>query len=477
MKNIMEKEYMYIIFPLLFSLCCHQAEGILNLADVTVYVDEFIINLGEEFENGDIDNAETIVLNLLRSVPGFGNVVKLFVSGGNSEINELYRKLDQMSHDVSQIKAVVQTIPSIIQISVIQKQVAEDEREINNCYLDSLSYLNNPTGSPEIDRMKTCYDKFQYVRDVSRILQGESVTFNQHSLFKEVKLKSGFCNGTEIVNIFKYLYGLFTKGCIAVGLAEQVKFENSTRINDECQSFVPRIFTFIREFYSTCQTFDLCSVEKEHNFMLQTISSDVENSIKFFKILFPWYEATLIRTSSPLDYEILDSTRTPSVMTVQRGFTYYSVLWFPVKTMFLHTNANNVSSFQVKFEGAYEIENGLNLTIVRHNKEIVLWGSVNVSALNVRLFNPCKHKIKAPMPAVSKTGLKDWEIALVVVGSLVAFVIIVCVIKRCCNNKDEDQPSGSVGHPNINLNQTSGTLGYADTNFNQITSLDDFYRH
>ena len=146
------------------------ASGVSSIFEI---VGEFTSRLKENFDDKRLTTVEDVGLEVVNSIPLIGDVAAIFHDDETTFehsvttlLNNLSRKFEELSNEITYIRDKIIEIAYFSQISVIQKQVAEDIRVIDNCFSDYLDFLRHPIGKAEMYQMFKCYDKFSFVRDL-----------------------------------------------------------------------------------------------------------------------------------------------------------------------------------------------------------------------------------------------------------------------------------------------------------------------
>ncbi|VDI03313.1 Hypothetical predicted protein [Mytilus galloprovincialis] len=243
----------------------------------------------------DLSDSGDPILDLLDNIPYVGRVIAFIQKGailrGIAQINSNLKIIEQ------QIKTIgnkVDQILHVLQLSIFQKQVAEDIREIENCYKSFLLFIQESAGQSERDNLIQCSGAISNVREIGRILNDETVTFLQKPLFTEIIELIGHCDGKKINDVFNYLLGLYSQGCTAIIAAETLKYNGSSNtVHRECTKVIKQSLRHIRLLYDTCKV-------QSCNKMVKVIEkivkeSDIGQLGNTLHITFPWFHFVVLQ--------------------------------------------------------------------------------------------------------------------------------------------------------------------------------------
>lgn len=205
-------------------------------------------------------SAGDVGLVLVESVPILCDIVQFLdenpdqiinVENGLKTINENIKVLDET---IKNIGTRVDMLSLKIDLSVIKNQVATDKREISNCFEDFSLFLQNPSSKAEQDRLKQCYYKLSYVRQIGHILSNDELTFMQQPIFNQIIKLTGHCDGGRIRDVFGYLLGLYIEGCTALVTSEMFMYGNeSVETKDECRLTIQTARVTLDDIFKKCE--------------------------------------------------------------------------------------------------------------------------------------------------------------------------------------------------------------------------------
>ncbi|CAC5379164.1 unnamed protein product [Mytilus coruscus] len=274
------KTYLSILFILLSSSSCSWSfsEGkdktsakrnALAAELALVQVAETSSTLTTAYSNNELQSADDVALSFVDSIPILGNLVYLFTEDPDptfdveSGLTTINNNLKVLNENIERIGTKVDQLSRTIDISVIQNQVATDKREISNCFTDFLLYLQNPYSIAEQDRLKSCYTKFSYVRQIGDILINKQMTFMQQPIFNQITEKAGYCDGEGIQDVYGFLLGLYIEGCSALITSEVLTYGNeSTTYEDECKTTIQTANDTLNKIFNNCKTESFVTLSK-----------------------------------------------------------------------------------------------------------------------------------------------------------------------------------------------------------------------
>lgn len=411
---------------------------------------ETFSNLRTAFAHNKMKSAGDIGLVLVESVPILGDIVQFLdenpdqiinVENGLKTINKNIKVLDET---IKNIGTRVDMLSVKIDLSVIKNQVATDKREISNCFEDFSLYLQNPSSKAEQDRLKQCYSKLSYVRQIGHILSNDELTFMQQPIFDQIIKLTGHCDGGRIWDVFGYLLGLYIEGCTALVTSEMLMYGNeSVETKDECRLTIQTVRVKLDDIFKKCEKE---SCEKYIPVLTNTLKSDqLSNITSKFKSSFPWFHFAVITLRKSASSGIaLFNIHIVNHLTLSSHGVVYRVLMWSLKNDSLsagsHTygieyNDNEVESFY----------NGMNLHNKTSNDRTELNGFVNDSNssnsfcnrdINVeyQIHNGIGDDIKDFFEKDQNINLTipGWAIAVIGISLLSSFLIgyIVCKCRK-----------------------------------------------
>lgn len=391
-------------------------------------------NLKSSFVNGEIHDIGDFAIAMIESMPIVNDIVSLFTNNPSdtadiqTTLNSINNHLETFNSDINNIEEKVEQLLQRLDLSVIQNQVAGDRREIKSCHTDFLLFLEQPGNKADSDRLISCYDKFSYTREIGGILNNEKVTFSQKALFDQIIDNSGYCNGTEIINVFRYLFGIYIDGCNAITAAESLKYNaTSTTLKDECTTTINSTKTFFSTLY------ELCSAQSCTDFEQPLVSvlreTDINISIDIFNETFPWFHFSIFSFDDGrhINEEFFDGQINRLVLK-KEGYIFRTVLWLTFKNQYTH----GAFQYGLKFDknALQDQYNGLNLIVYQSSDTTAYVGfhqSNNTLQTECKLvFNDEKQIVPKPDPIKLSIG----AIVGIVIGSVVGLIILCCAV--CC---------------------------------------------
>lgn len=167
--------------------------------------------------------------------------------------------------------------------------------KLHSCYQDFLNFLNRPDSKADQDRVKSCHEKREDVRQIGLMLTNkESQTFNIKPIFDELMDIVCFCDGEVINHMYQYLIGLYTEGCSAITMAEVLLYgnDNKGQLMSECNYTLVLAKKTIASIYRKCQTEDC---DKYIHKLTKIVSGNNIRNIKTsLQQTFPWFYFTVV---------------------------------------------------------------------------------------------------------------------------------------------------------------------------------------
>lgn len=289
----------------------------------------------------DLSDSGDLILDLLDNIPYVGRVIAFIQKGailrGIAQINSNLKIIQQ------QIKTIGNKVDQILhalQLSIFQKQVAEDIREIENCYKSFLLYVRESAGQSERDRLIQCSGAISNLREIGRILNDETVTFLQKPLFPEIIELIGHCDGKKINDVFNYLLGLYSQGCTAIIAAETLKYNGSSdTVHRECTKVIKQSLRHIRLLYDSCKV-------QSCNKMVKVIekiekASDIVQLGNTLHITFPWFHFVVLQFNQQdiANVKFFGGTLNRLILPYT-GYVKSIIMWAEYKSVPLKTEPN-----------------------------------------------------------------------------------------------------------------------------------------
>lgn len=370
----------FIVFLIIKSSCGSPATIVgfaLTALDKTVErANQFYSSL----ENDNDITPQDIILSYVETIPVIGDIMGL-ITGNLDDIDEvilenIQSQLDALSNLQKTALHFLQNLHNKINLVVLKNQIASSSKVINSCYMDLTHFLQNSKSEPEKDRFLQCYDSIMAeVRHLGRILKEEEFTLESPKLFTYIISQDGFCNGTKIVNTYKYLFGLFFLGCETAVLSEAVKYGNiSKTLFNECITHINEIEMHMREIYDICIGDSCNQVINVLSSVIQTYKDkDINKTAGEISTRLPWFSFTLFKFMKNPKEEITGNFL-PSIVTIHHGYTHFIIVWTPYQTLI---NPDDSSlSFILEFETAYFESDyrGMNITRSLASKRGVVIG-------------------------------------------------------------------------------------------------------
>lgn len=152
---------------------------------------------------------------------------------------------------------LMETLEKKIDFIVTNNQITQSTSYISSCSVERINFLRNPDKKPEQDRLLTCYDNIMKdIRLLARILTEKENTLPK--LFQEIIKGDGMCNGTKIINSYKYLFSNVLGGCDTAIIAEQLKYNGTSELLlQECKAQIKDITGHLKIIFRDCKA-DSC---------------------------------------------------------------------------------------------------------------------------------------------------------------------------------------------------------------------------
>ncbi|XP_071136774.1 uncharacterized protein [Mytilus edulis] len=403
-------------------------------------------SLKSAYDNNELQNAGDVALVLVESIPVLGDIIHLFsgkqdtpfdIENGLKTINS---NLKTLNKNIKNLGTRVNKLSNEIDLSVLKNQVANDKREISNCYDDFLLFLEHPMNHAEQDRVKNCYSKFGYLRQIGSILSNNKLTFMQKPLFDQIIEVTGYCEGKRLKEVYLYLMGIYIEGCLSLITSEALTYGNdSTTYEDECKSTLQTAQETLATLFENCKL-EPCDRYLE----VMTKSLELEKAADVpseLKDSFPWFEFEIVTLRRGLRTGlVLHNIDNFDYLTLSKGgFVYRLLMW----SQYNETLNSGPGQFNIQFnaDDLESIYNGMELLTNTTNGQTTVSGHLN--AFNVSK-PACKHNINTDGKTdgdlknkiknfLSKdqnvnVSLPGWAIAVIAIA--VVIVVGVCVI--CC---------------------------------------------
>ena len=309
---------------------------------------------------------------LIHLIPDLGGIASVF-QGGDSEILDkldiLSEQLSDLSSKIDDVREDVKRMPNVIELSIFQQEVVQIRREINNCYRNFQDYTANPLNLDVQMSVKKCVDIKSYVRETGDILKGDSITFNIGSVYQTLIDKTGYCNGTELNSFFRYVYGLYIKGCASLLLAENLKYPHSAINDTEYTAKLGKFEAEMNRVYLHCGNNYACEPDGDARIIENIVKQnadlgDIEHELT---LAMPWFYFVLIHTGHSFDLNVLQkslvgSDKLPRTHSIALGNTFIICIWFPTQNNEIAPKSEYFQ-FKVPLDSIVSYTNGMNASI------------------------------------------------------------------------------------------------------------------
>lgn len=298
-----------------------------------------------------------VILSYIETIPIVGDIIRLFKGQDEDEtkavMDKILAQLNTLSVLQKETLVFLQNLEHKINLIVLKNQIATSSKVINSCYIDLTHFLKNPSSLADSDRFLKCYYTIMAeVRHIGRILKEEEFTLESPKLFSYIISHDGYCNGTNIVNTYKFLFGLYFLGCETAVLSEAVKYGNTSRtFSNECLTSIKNIEQHMMSIYSVC-TRDSCDrvIGVLESVIGSHYNKPVEKTAGEILVRLPWFYFTIFKFNRNPGGQMTGNFL-PSYVTIHHGHTYFIIVWSPFKTL-LKSDDTTVS-FVLEFDATY----------------------------------------------------------------------------------------------------------------------------
>ena len=387
------------------------------------------------------DVAYTIVQNtsnFTSEMANFSYSIYNMTNGGDTNqltetIANVRLTISNVHHALNLTSTEITNVTGVIESSDFKNNFEDYYIEVENCKVRMEAYLSNPDDVGLIDRMKNCYTIMNAIRGISDIVTGVTLSGTGISLIQVLIDTRQYCNGTEINQMFKYLYGIFVEGCTYLILAEQLKDQATSHVT-ECDTMIGQIATSMESVYDTC-TRDGCSdisaniedlVTSNRNEGTQTLTQKLSDILPWFKFILLKTEATdFIPTSDIYNKQLLNSVEIAYYSATSHLYIYWSaeVIERCVQdTSTLSTTEYETFRLEIKQANVREITNELNLEVLYLPGQNLEYAIVigHFPTANLSNTATCVHSVTFP------TTLSPSKAALLnLLDILVTLVIVI----------------------------------------------------
>lgn len=345
--------------------------------------------LASAYLGGTVGTIVSGALNLINTIPAIidffnGDNIKDAIRRGFHEIHD---NLNTLQKEITSVGAKVEKLSKKLDISILQNRVAVAGNKIRDCHANFLLYTESPTSKAEKDRLIRCYDKFKYTREVGDILTGNPLTFLQNTLFEQIRDSVGYCNASQIGQVFNYILGLYIQGCTASVAAETLKYDDSSvTYKTTCQKILHNITSYLSLQFKNCAAESCQDIAFPIKSIVQTKHISAEDMSITLRKTFPWFEFTILlfRKDKEPNIEFFNGQMNRLVVK-NPDKTYSVVLWLSSSTK---GTTDGVIRFGIEFDRntLQDSYNGLHLAKTGSNRE-------TLSAFHqtkTKLFDECK---------------------------------------------------------------------------------------
>lgn len=393
-------------------------------------------NLKSAYSNNELQNAGDVAYTIIKSIPVVGDIVSILTSNPDNNVDiessiiGIHDNLQRINEEIISTGAKVIQISKQLDLSLIQTQVADDVRQIRDCHSNFLLFLKKPTMKPEQERLIKCYDKFGYTREIGNILNEEKLTFSQKPLFVQIIENIGYCNGSQIQSVFKYLLGIYIEGCTSTVAAEALKYnQSSSTYEEECKRTINKSQAHLTSVFKMCS---LISCEKVYKVIGEiALQSNISNMSYGLKETFPWFFFTTLFFNVEVESNVkfYDGKLNRLVLT-SKNDVHRVVLW----QSFTNKKSKGDFQFGVEYnEDSYRDSfNYISLIFVRGSKRSSFIGfhrpneSTSIECSKTMDVGDLGRQVISENDTLSKVA-----IAMIVLGCI-AFILLVALCTYCC---------------------------------------------
>ncbi|VDH89971.1 Hypothetical predicted protein [Mytilus galloprovincialis] len=395
-----------------------------------------------DFANNELQSAGEVALLVVGSIPVIGDIIRLFTDRPNQRydiergLREINGNLKVLNNNIKKIGIKVEELSKKIDLSVLKNQVATDKREISNCYEDFLLFLPNPLSRAEQDRLKNCYSKFSYIRQIGSILKNDKLTFMQKPIFDQIIEVTGYCDGERIKDVFGFLLGIYIEGCIALITSEVLEYgEESTTFKDECVTTLRVSTNVLKDIFFSCKK---VPCNKYIQVMTDILKANQTSVIELqLQAVFPWFKFVIVslRRGKSSGIALYNLHVFNYIALSSSGYVYRVIIWSTY--YFFIYNFGDTYGVGYKENEVEYMYNGQYLIETTTNGLTMLQGFF----ANIHMIPPiCNHDVNhdidsniKDLQSQNNKSIPGWSIALIVISAVIALIIAFCIY-QCCRN-------------------------------------------
>ena len=213
-------------------------------------------------------------------------------------MKDIKTQLDHATTRLTSIEKLLKELKRKLDYSDYDRVITDAQREISNCF-DYVGPLYNTSSNQQARvELETCNPRQKaYAKQIGDILTGKPIGTHNKLLFDQLIYDTGFCNGTEILNLREYLSVLFVKGCSVMIIGEYLIHGNTSSFID--QNYCTRSLQEMSGYQETL--YDRCASESEDTRSkvfqeILTNTGTVEQAFFILNSTFPWFKFFLIKS-------------------------------------------------------------------------------------------------------------------------------------------------------------------------------------
>ncbi|CAC5362101.1 unnamed protein product [Mytilus coruscus] len=237
------------------------------------------------------NNLKSAVSALLDAFSGFSTGDGLGNVASVDRISAIKSSLSSWNDNLFQTAKKVKRLFNLFHLFQLRRTFDAYEEDIEKCFNNLKQYLSDPSSYRQ--NFMSCYEVISpYTLEIGKLLNGQSVTFFKGNLFYRIMDETSYCDGTQILDLFKFILGVYTKGCLITIAAEPLKLGSNSSIYKQCQNDIESAFSKYTTINLNCK-FQPCdtifNVLQEHS-----NESNVSILSNRFRNIFPWYYFVII---------------------------------------------------------------------------------------------------------------------------------------------------------------------------------------
>lgn len=389
--------------------------------------------LETSFSRNDLESAVSALSDVFYGFStsyGLGNVT-LF-----DRISAIKNSLTSWNDNVFQTGKKVKRLLNFFHLFQLRRTLDAYEEDIEKCFNFLKQYLSDSSSYRQ--NLISCYDVISpYTLEIGKLLKGQSVTFFKGNMFHRIMDETSYCDGTQMLDMFKFILGMFTKGCLITIAAEPLKFGSNSSIyehHDQCQNVIKSAFIKYTTIISNCK-FQPCDTLFN---VIQKYSNESEVNIlsNRFRNIFPWYYFVVIYFNDEDISNIEFIGETLNRLVIPRsGKVKKIIMWSEFTNKYTHGGTDRYA-YGIRYPQALvkaEIDQ-MNMTIpyTRANAQLSLIGyreytkagKTHSRCISVHSADDNEDGSNIKMPR--------WEMATIF-GSVACGCLFICYCIATCN--------------------------------------------